>query len=92
MCRGDAPNLRKPVPGNGRKVMMLIMMADVKSQKIQRAVIAVGLLRRANNVMFLNPACTEWMQPYRKNQREKQIEKCVGSPGRENKKIKSEYD
>jgi len=43
--RGERPQLGQARPRDGRKVVVLVVVPDVVRKDVQRAVVAVGLLR-----------------------------------------------
>src|SRR5438270_4007576 len=54
--------LGQPVPRNRRKIVMLIVVSDIERDEIDRAVVAKRFLVSIVSIMFLNPACANWMQ------------------------------
>ncbi len=66
---------RQIIPRNRRQIMVLIVIAHVEREKIDRAVITVGLLVRIVCVMLLNPARAHRVEPDRKEKRKHEIKK-----------------
>jgi hypothetical protein len=62
---GDRPaNRRKPVPGHGRKIVMLVVIAHVERHDVERPIITRRLLAAfENEEVLLNPARPERSMP-----------------------------
>ena len=75
--RRAASDLGKVVPRYRRKIVVLIVVPNVEGNFIEGAVVAVRFLRRRDQVMLLDPACAQRMQPHRKEERRREIHKSL---------------
>jgi len=66
VIRGERAQPWQVVPGDGREIMMLVVITHVQADAIDRPVVTISLLIRIVCIMFLNPACTDRMQADRK--------------------------
>ena len=57
-------DLGQPVPRHRGKIVVFVVIPDVQRGHVQRAVVAVGLLGSADNVVLLDPAAAKRMQSY----------------------------
>ena|SRR5436190_13202843 len=59
--------------------MVLVVVADVQRDLVQRAVVAVGFLGRRDKVVLLDPAAAEGMEANREEERHGEIGKSLRS-------------
>src|SRR5262245_31621162 len=76
--RRGLADARQPVPGNRRKVVMLVVVAHVERNLVQLAVVAIGLLAREEDVVFLDPSGSQRVEADAEEQRGEQVEKSTG--------------
>src|SRR5262249_35663391 len=62
VLRSENAQPRQIIPGNGREIMMFVVVAHVQANTIYRSVVTVGLLVRIVRVMFLDPASANRVQ------------------------------
>ncbi len=74
--RGAQPG--KAIPGNRREIVVLGMIADVETQAIQEAVVAISLLPFTDYVMFLYPARPQRMKTDREEDESVSVRAALG--------------
>ena len=80
ILRSSFADLRQLVPGNGRKIVVFVMMPHVKGDEVQHAIVAKGLLLFiVGKIMFLDPAGAEGMEANGKEKAEEEINDRFGS-------------
>ena len=58
----NGPDLGKIVPSDKGKIVMLVVITYVKCQFIYGSIITVSFLWIGNEIVFLYPSCTKWVQ------------------------------
>ncbi len=71
---------REFVPGDGGKIVVFVVVADVERDVVENAVVAVGFLLSVCEKMFLYPAGAEGVEP---NGEKETIEEVEGGFGAE---------
>jgi len=72
---------------------MLVMVPNIKSNGVERAVVAIGfLVLIEREIVFLNPAGSQWVQSYREEKAEKNKEERFGAKEIPKGNIKSQLN
>mmetsp|Transcript_25709 Transcript_25709/g.37924 ORF Transcript_25709/g.37924 Transcript_25709/m.37924 type:complete len:207 (+) Transcript_25709:333-953(+) len=72
--RRHSPHFRQILPGNKRKIMMLVMVPNIKRKPIQRSVVTVRLVPFHEHVMLRNEMPGEGVQPRTQTQACQQVQ------------------
>jgi len=71
---GAAADLRQPVPWNGGKIVVFVVVADVEGYEVQNTVVAEGfLLFVVGQVVFLDPPGAEGVEADREEEAQQEV-------------------
>jgi hypothetical protein len=82
VSRGSLFYLGQFVPGNGRKIVVFVMISYVKGYIVEYAIIAKRfLLFVVCQIMFLDPAGSQRVKSDREEEAEQEVNDCLGAEG-----------
>ena len=73
--RGHRAQLRQIIPWDRGQIVVLIVVAHIQRDTVDRPVVTERLLIEIIRVMLLDPTSAYWMQANRKEKREREIKK-----------------
>lgn len=80
IIRGGLADLRQLVPGDGRKIVVFVMISYVEGDQVQDAIVAKGLLLFiVGKIMFLDPAGAQGMEADGEEEAEEEVNDRFGS-------------